>query len=294
MAKSDAGETESDVAGRKGKTKADETADIRWMDPGSLKIKTEFQRLIPLQAKGELMALEDSIKEEGVRDPLLIWQGHNTVLDGHTRRELAIKHKKQVKVREIELADDKAAVEYVLKIQRERRNLTREAMSYFRGAEYNAVKQERGGSRPGRKSKGQSDPLTSTAGLLSQKYGVSEKTIKRDAIFAKTVDKIVEEYPDPDLRRKLLGADVRLSQGLAGKLLKMTSAKRKSMIDRLLAEGELPRSTEGEKVSARKPKEVAQDIVSRLQKKGEAHARAVLQQMARLLGMEIPTKTESD
>ncbi len=57
-------------------------------DPKSLKVNPAFQSLIPLQSKGEHMALEESIKEEGCREPLLVWKGKNVVLDGHTRREL--------------------------------------------------------------------------------------------------------------------------------------------------------------------------------------------------------------
>src|SRR5262249_3147311 len=129
--------------------------DFRWVDPKTLKVNPAFQSLIPVQSKGEYMALEESIKAEGCRDVLHVWKGRNIVLDGHTRRELCIKHKKQVKLREVELPDEQAAIEYILQIQRQRRNLTREAMSYFRGAEYNAVKQRRGGNRPGRKAKGQ-------------------------------------------------------------------------------------------------------------------------------------------
>src|SRR3954447_7984594 len=122
-------------------------ADWRWADPKGLKVNPAFQSLIPLQSRGELLALEESIQAEGCRDPLLVWKGQNVVLDGHTRRELCLKHRKQVKVREVELPDEKAAVEYMLQVQRQRRNLTREAMSYFRGAEYNAVKKEHGGDR---------------------------------------------------------------------------------------------------------------------------------------------------
>ena len=155
------------------------------------------------------MALEQSIQAEGCRDPLTVWKGRNVVLDGHTRRELCLKHKKQVKVREVELPDERAAVKYILQVQRQRRNLTREAMSYFRGAEYNAVKQQRGGKRLGKKPKGQSDPLPTTAAQVAGKYGVSEKTVKRDAIFAQFIDKIVEEYGDAEIRQKLLGADVK-------------------------------------------------------------------------------------
>jgi hypothetical protein len=193
----------------------EDASEWHWVDPKTLKVNPACQSLIPLQSRGEYLALDQSIQDEGCRDPLLVWKGHNVILDGHTRRELCIKQKQQVKVREVELPDEKTAVEYVLQIQRQRRNLTREAMSYFRGAEYNAVKQSHGGSRRGRKPRDHSEPLKRTAGQLAEKYGVAEMTIKRDGVFAKVINKIVEEYGDPDVKRKLLGADVKLTQGTA-------------------------------------------------------------------------------
>jgi hypothetical protein len=267
-------------------TTADQ-ADWSWTDPKTLKVNPAFQSLIPLQSKGELLALDESIQAEGCRDPLTIWKGHGVVLDGHTRRELCVKYKKQVKVREVELADEKAAVEYILQVQRQRRNLTREAMSYFRGVEYNAVKQEHGGSRRGRRSRGQSDPLKKTAALLAEKYGVSEKTIKRDGVFAMVIDKIVEEYGDTEIKRKLLGADVRLTQGTARALVQTPAKERKKVVDELLEKGELPREKKKGAGKSRRPKEVAQGLVARLQKKGDGHARSVLQQMAKMLRMKV-------
>ena len=263
--------------------------DFRWADPKTLKVNPAFQSLIPLQSKGEYMALEESIKAEGCRDPLHVWNGHNIILDGHTRRELCVKHKKQVKVREVELPDEKAAIEYILQIQRQRRNLTREATSYYRGAEYNAVKQRRGGKRPGRKAKGQNDPLPSTAAQVAAKHGVSEKTVKRDATFAQVIDKIVEGYGDLEIKRQLLGADVKLTQGAARALLRMPARERKAAVDQLVEKGELPRARKGAG-PGRRPKEIAQSMVAQLQKKGETHARSVLQQMARMLGMELVEK----
>jgi hypothetical protein len=270
-------------------------ADWTWAEPKTLKINPEFQRLIPLQSRGEYLALSESIKSDGCRDPLLIWKGHNVVLDGHTRRDLCIEHHKQAKVREVELPDEKAATEFILQIQRQRRNLTREAMSYFRGTDYNAVKQQRGGdrrsrNRRGRKPKGQSDPLNTTAQQLAEKYGVSEKTIKRDGVFTLVIDKLVAEYGDPEIRRKLLGADVRLTHGLARLLLKMPAEQRKAAVKQLIEQGELPRAKKGGR-AASQPKHVAQALVTRLKAKGDEHALAVLEQMARLLGREVSEKS---
>jgi hypothetical protein len=257
----------------------------KWADPRSLKVDPAFQRLIPLQSRGEYLALERSIRAEGCRDALLVWKGRGVVLDGHTRRDLCIFLKKQVKVREVELPDERAAVAYILEIQRQRRNLTREAMSYFRGAEYNAVKQSRGGRRQGRPAKGQSAPSVTASYRLAEKYAVSEKTIKRDARFALAVDQIVADYGDVDIQRKLLGADVKLTRVEARALLKIPAEDRKAAVDRLLEEGELPQAKK-EKTTAR-PKEVAESLVARLRAKGEGHARSVVRRMARLLGLEI-------
>jgi hypothetical protein len=273
MAKKKQDTTESD-------DQVEQGADWTWADPNSLHVNLTFQRLIPLQSRGELLALEESIKIEGCRDPVLVWKGHNIILDGHTRRELCIRHGKQVKVREVDLQDERAAIEYILQLQRQRRNLTREAMSYFRGAEYNAVKQQHGGSRRGKKSSGQIDQLKATAVRLAEKYGVSEKTIRRDAIFALVVDKIVEDYGDEEIRRKLLGADVRMTQGTARALLKMPSDKRKAAVEQLIEQGELLRVRK-EKTKKREktitlPKRPKQLVASLVQQLGPEDIAEVL------------------
>jgi hypothetical protein len=263
--------------------------DWTWAEPKSLKVNPAFQALIPVQAKGELLALEQSIQAEGCLVPLRVWKGHNIILDGHTRRELCMRHKKRVKVQEVDLPDEKAAVAFILQVQRQRRNLTREAMSYFRGSEYNALKQERGGNKRGRRPKDQSDPMATTAKQLAEKYGVGEMTVKRDAVFAHVIDKIVDEYGDPEVKRKLLGADVRLTQGTARVLLRMPTKERKATVDQLIAKGELPRAKKGT-AAERTPRQIAQGVMARLQKQGPKHARSVVQQLAKLLGMEVVEK----
>ncbi len=268
--------------------------DWTWVEPQTLTVNPEFQRLIPLQSKGEYLALSVSIADEGCRDPLFVWKGHHVVLNGHTRRELCINHKKLVKVTEVELADEKAAIDYILHLQRQRRNLTPEAMSYFRGSDYNAVKQMRGGNRRGEISKGQFVPLKSTAQRLGDQYGVSDKTIKRDSVFPRGVDEIVDEYGSLDAKRQLLGADVKLTHGLTMRLLAMSPEVRKAAVKLLLEDGQLPRAGRSEKLAAQEPRVVAQVLVARLQKKGDDHARAVLREMAGLLGMEASEKLSAN
>ncbi len=51
-----------------------------------LKIDSEFQSLIPPLTPEELAGLEDSLKSEGCRDALVVW--NDTIVDGHNRYEI--------------------------------------------------------------------------------------------------------------------------------------------------------------------------------------------------------------
>lgn len=68
-----------------------------------LKIDAEFEQLIPPHAEGELAGLEASILKEGCREPLTIWKGHNTILDGHNRYRICKDNKIIFETVEIDL-----------------------------------------------------------------------------------------------------------------------------------------------------------------------------------------------
>jgi len=55
-----------------------------------LNIDNELRDLIPPLTKDEFSALEESIKAEGCRDPIITWQG--TIVDGHNRYKICQKH----------------------------------------------------------------------------------------------------------------------------------------------------------------------------------------------------------
>lgn len=48
-------------------------------------IDPEFQALIPPLRHDEIEGLTASIKLEGCRDPLVVWDAENILLDGHNR-----------------------------------------------------------------------------------------------------------------------------------------------------------------------------------------------------------------
>lgn len=109
-----------------------------------------------------------------------------------------------------------------------RRNLSPEQMSYFRGLKYLSQKKEKGkydreehkgkiypygldttntnsekGKNDTEDHKGKFYPygVSNTAALLAKEFNVSEKTIKNDARFAASVDKLPKEVRDSVLQR---------------------------------------------------------------------------------------------
>ena len=54
---------------------------------------------------------------------------------------------------------------------------------------------------------GKNYPQLRTSEKLAKEYGVSEKTIRNDAVFAQSIDKIVEEVGE-DAKQKILKGDL--------------------------------------------------------------------------------------
>jgi len=154
----------------------------------NVKIDPELSSLIrPLQPE-EYEKLKESILAEGIRDPLVVWRG--ILVDGHHRYKIAQEYGLEFRTVEIDLPDKEAAKEWIITNQLGRRNLTPMEASYYRGKLYESRKLSRGGDR---KSKGQNVLLKTTAEKIAEEYGVTDKTIKRDAQFSQAVDKVAAE-----------------------------------------------------------------------------------------------------
>jgi hypothetical protein len=163
----------------------------RFLDIPKVKIDPEFQGLIPMATKDEKAGLEASILAEGCRDPLIVWNQGDILLDGYTRLAICQKHKIDFKVTKKSLESREQAKIWIITNQLARRNLTPQQTNHLRGARYNLEHQEHGGQIPG--SLGKTCPSISTAKKLAEEYGVSERTIKNDAKFAEAVNKLPPE-----------------------------------------------------------------------------------------------------
>ena len=106
-----------------------------------LTVNTGFKSLIPPLREEELAGLEESIKNEGCRDPLVIW--NNTIIDGHHRYAICTKHNIPFNTTDVQGLESELDVKlWMINNQFSRRNLpteTRLALAY-RFKEFEAEK----------------------------------------------------------------------------------------------------------------------------------------------------------
>ncbi len=157
------------------------------MATDDIKIDRRFRDLIPPLNDDELHGLRESITTQGCRDPLVVWTGHNILLDGHNRRDICNEAGLPFDMVEIDLPDREAAIRWILKNQMGRRNVDPDTAAWMRGAYYESLKRSHGGDRKSEvaKSKGKNCPLISgeTADNVAEVFKVSARTIKNDAAY---------------------------------------------------------------------------------------------------------------
>ena len=87
-----------------------------------LRIDSELKELIPPLSKEEFEQLERNLLEEGIREPILLW--NDTIIDGHNRYEIACKHKIKYNTVNKEFETKEQVIEWMILNQFGRRNLS--------------------------------------------------------------------------------------------------------------------------------------------------------------------------
>lgn len=268
----------------RGKRESDTESSAR-----TIQIDPKFASLIPPLSKEELHRLELSLLAEGCREPLIVWEEKNILLDGHNRRELCNKHDIPFQVEFVELPNREAAQQFIVSLQLGRRNLTPEAFSYLRGKRYEAEKQPQGGDRTSEEATDQNDRLE-TAQRLAQEFKVAEATIRRDAAFARAIDSIAENCGD-DARLLLLSRDTRVTRRRILQLSKLKPPAQRKFLDVLKREGKPPRrkkqaSQRQRVVLPTEPKMFAEKLVKSLDRAEVAEIVKVLNQLLKKTATE--------
>lgn len=168
-------------------------------------IDPEFKKLIDALTEQEREDLENSIRENGYNPafPVILWKGHDIIVDGHNRYEISQKLNIEPTFTEQEFESKEAVMEWMIKNQLARRNLTPEQLSYYRGLKYNNMKSSHGGSSC-------KSCNSKTNETLAKEFGVSARTISNDGKFNEAIDKICKvcDLNKQDLLGKFKKTDI--------------------------------------------------------------------------------------
>jgi len=173
-------------------------------------IDREFMFLLPMLDEQAFADLEADILENGVRDPLVLWEG--ILIDGYNRFKIAQKHDLHFNTISMDFASRDEVVIWIIRNQIARRNLTPFQLRYFRGLHYHADRRSQGFNSPNSQdsSKCQNDTLMNTAEKLAEKYNVSKRTIARDSKLADALIALGEVSPEAKL--SVLSGETRVTR----------------------------------------------------------------------------------
>lgn len=179
----------------------------------NIQIYPELKILIPPLIQEERDLLTESLKSEGCREALILWEKQENdvkeyiLVDGHNRYEICQENEIPFKVELKEFASIQEVKDWMIVNQLGKRNITEETKSYLRGLKYQQEKKQ--GKRSDLTS-GQNDQKLNTQEQLAEIYKVSPKTIQRDGKYAQAINIIAGE--NQDLKWKILNRELGLTK----------------------------------------------------------------------------------
>lgn len=199
-------------------------------DIRNIAIDPDFESVCPPLTEDEFAQLEENILSDGeVRDALVVW--NNTLIDGHNRRQIILKHPElPFQMKEISFNDKYEAIAWICKNQTGRRNLTSDQLAFLIGMQYEAERHTNGaadGFRGNQNAKvvvGKSFPLPDahvTSSRIASENGISERTVRSFGAYAKGVN--AAEAACPGIKQELLSGSLKPTRKEVSSLAKLSS-----------------------------------------------------------------------
>lgn len=170
-----------------------------------IKINYDFENLIPKLTNDQFLRLEENMVAEGrAHDPLLFWEGHDILLDGHNRFRILKAHPEITwRPEYVNLPDEDACKEWIVKNALGQRNLTPNQWDELAGRLYNARKGKRGNHAPrgdegkylSSENKNLGKENTRTAVKLAEELGVSHSKVTSAGEFVDGLDAAEKVVP---------------------------------------------------------------------------------------------------
>ncbi len=166
-----------------------------------IQVKEEFKNLIPALSAEEYAQLEANILEEGIREPIITWNGF--IIDGHNRFNIAQRFDLEYKTTSKHFSNENLVKIWMLDNQFGKRNLT-DAQRYLNRSEKRKLLKAQGVEkykktvgRPSKESLSTIDndlPKHNTRKEIANELGWSTgKVAMADVVFKKATPEIEEK-----------------------------------------------------------------------------------------------------
>ena len=160
------------------------------MELSDIKINIDFENLIPKQTAEQFKQLEENMVSEGrARNPLVVWRGRDTLVDGHHRLRILKAHPElKWSVVEQDFTDEDEVKEWIIKNALGTRNLTEMQITDLRGRLYKARKNRHGGDRKSSTKNTDLKPQGRVTEQIAKELGVNRDTILNAGNFVDGLD----------------------------------------------------------------------------------------------------------
>lgn len=172
-------------------------------------IDREFKAIIPPLKEEEYKNLEESLRLEGCREPISLWNG--IIVDGHNRYEICRRLNIPFVTVQKGFSSRDEAISWICLNQLSRRNISEEAFRYLVGKRYDAEKQiaqQRNANGINQYSVHQQTESSSlsdtdtrnqiqqrTSTKIGRLYNLNHSTVERYGKLSRSLDKIEKKSP---------------------------------------------------------------------------------------------------
>lgn len=179
-----------------------------------LRIDDGFRALHTPLTQKELTQLEESIKAEGCREPLVIWKG--IIVDGHNRYRICHRHHIPFCTRAIHFSCREEAVAWICANQLRKRNISEETKKYLIGkkSESEKIMGERNANGNNQHTVTESQKPVApsrnkTAYEMENQCSISHNAVYKYGIYSKALDMIHSKCPE--IAGRILSGNIKAS-----------------------------------------------------------------------------------
>ena len=197
-------------------------------------IDEEFRIYLPALDKVTYEGLERKLLEQGVREPLVLW--NDILIDGYNRYKICTEHNIPFTTISLEFDSREDVLDWIIENQLERRNLSPIEVSHYRGVLFNSTKRKQGANNQYtvKSENYQSDrkqTRLNTAAEVGKRFKVSSATIARDGKVADAINAIAKV--SIEAKQKILSGEVPIDRSKLQRLSKASGDELKKVVKQI-------------------------------------------------------------